>query len=252
MPDPSLTGVKALTFDIFGTVVDWRPHIINTLQSLSPPSAQHIDWAEFAQKWRLSHGQFCGTYSPSSDQPFKTTDGHHQESLFTLLTELNLPSDTFTAEQVEQLVQTWHELTPWSDSAAGIAELKKRFKTAMLSDGNKSCLEDLDKNGKLGYDEIFSSEDFKAYKPHPSVYLGACERLNLEPKEVAMVAAHLGDLAAASRLGFKTIYVERKEEERWGLEEERYKKAKEWVDLWVGLDDGEGGLEQVAKRLVEK
>ncbi|KAK4200708.1 HAD-like domain-containing protein [Triangularia verruculosa] len=263
MPDPSLTGIKALTFDVFGTVVDWRPHIINTLRTLAPPSAKHVDWADFAQQWRLSHGQFCGSYQPSpspSSQPFKTSDDHHRESLPTILSDFNLPPTTFTPEQVEQLVQTWHELTPWPDSPAGIAKLKQRFKTAMLSDGNRSCLVDLDKNGNLGYDEIFSSEDFKAYKPHPTVYLGACQRLGLQPTEVAMVAAHLGDLAAAHKLGFKTVYVERPREERWDVTSDRYTRAKEWVDLWVGLDDvegglkaleqGRGGLVEVAKRLV--
>ncbi|KAK4645386.1 hypothetical protein QC761_201020 [Podospora bellae-mahoneyi] len=250
MPDPSLTGVKALTFDIFGTVVNWRPHIISTLRALAPPTFKEVDWPLFALKWRLSHGKFCGSYLPSPSNPFKTTDSHHRDSLPALLTEFSLPPDTFSPSQIELLVQTWHELTPWPDSAAGIARLKKRFKTAMLSDGNKSCLEDLNRNGHLGYDEICSSEDFKAYKPHPSVYLGACQKLGLEPKEVAMAAAHLGDLAAAHKLGFKTVYVERLDEERWGRDEQRYDKAKEWVDLWVGLDDGKGGLEEVANRLV--
>ncbi|KAK0666282.1 HAD-like domain-containing protein [Cercophora samala] len=251
MPDPSLTGVKALTFDIFGTVVNWRPHITSTLQALSTPSTAHIDWPLFAQQWRLSHGRFCGTYTPSPSKPFKTTDDHHRESLPTLLSDFHLPPSTFSPSQTNQLVQAWHHLPPWPDSPAAITKLKTRFKTATLSDGNISCLQDLDKTGNLGYDEIFSSEHFKAYKPHPSVYLGACQKLNLEPGQVAMVAAHLGDLAAASKLGFKTVYVERPGEERWSPDEERYKKAKDWVDLWVGLDsEGKGGLGEVADRLV--
>ena len=86
------------------------------------------------------------------------------------------------------------------------------------------------------------------YKPRSEVYLGACRLLGASgPGEVAMVAAHLGDLEAARGLGMRTVYVERRGEEEWGVEEERYKEARGWVDLWVG--EGEGGFEEVARAL---
>lgn len=108
-----------------------------------------------------------------------------------------------------------------------------------------TLLEDLAKHGGLPYKEILSAEDFGCYKPHRDVYLGAARKLGLEPGECALVAAHLGDLEAARGCGFQTIYIERKEEEAW--KGERVEASREWVDMWVGVD--EGGFEEVARRL---
>lgn len=119
--------------------------------------------------------------------------------------------------------------------------------TATLSSGNRSLLADLDRFGGLGFARLMSAEDFKAYKPDPKTYLGAAEMIGARPEEVAMVAAHLGDLDAARKLGSRTTYVERRQEEGWQESEERYQAAKQWVDLWVGVD--EGGFVEVARRL---
>lgn len=106
---------------------------------------------------------------------------------------------------------------------------------------------DLAEYGKLPYTQIISAEDFKAYKPHKDVYLGAARKLGLEPGECALVAAHLGDLNAAKGCGYQTVYVEREQEEGWGKDE--VEAAREWVDMWVGV--GEGGFEEMARRLGE-
>lgn len=140
----------------------------------------------------------------------------------------------------------WHYLEPWPDSAAGLHKLGTRFSTSTLSNGNQSLLKDLNAHGSLGFKKLQSSADFKAYKPHPSVYLGAAQAMGLEPGEVAMVAAHLSDLKAAKGCGFRTIYVERKGEEDWSPDQQDYKDAQNWVDLWL-REDKEGFLE-VAKR----
>lgn len=150
-----------------------------------------------------------------------------------------------------------HRLTPWPDSAAGLRALGSGggddeedglgLVTATLSNGNRALLADLDSFGSLGFDTLFSAEDFGAYKPDPGVYLGAAARLGAEPAQVAMVSAHLNDLDAARRLGLRTIYVERDGEEDWDVGGERYEAAKGLVDLWVGVD--EGGFIEVARRL---
>jgi len=164
-------------------------------------------------------------------------------------------AEVFTPEEVEGLAREWHFLQPWADSAPGLERINKGgYVTATLSNGNLELLRDLDSGlrgsgsgGEGGFKHLLSAEMFRAYKPHPSVYLGACEALGLEPNEVAMVAAHLGDLAAARALGMRTVYVEREGEEEWEVGEERYEEARGWVDLWVAV--GEGGFEEVARRL---
>ncbi|KAK4190656.1 HAD-like domain-containing protein [Podospora australis] len=251
-PDPTLSNVKALTFDVFGTVVDWRSTVTTALQntaaSSSNPTLANVrrDWDHFAQLWRNSYGQFTRNFIPGQTS-WKDIDTHHRDSLLSLLADWDL-ADTLTPEEVEQLTKTWHFLTPWSDSSAGIQRLGTKYVTATLSNGNTSLLNDLNESGKLHFQRIISAADFKAYKPNAKVYLGACETLGLEPEQVAMVAAHLGDLAAARELGFRTVYVERPGEEEWEPEEERYAEARKWVDVWIG--EGEGGLEEVARRLV--
>ncbi|KAI2605968.1 haloacid dehalogenase [Hypoxylon fragiforme] len=273
---PALRNIKALTFDVFGTVVDWRSTVEDALAEVaqakvasptyaSLPAASRArlealtadDWARFAQEWRASYHVFTSTFVPG-ETAWKDIDAHHLDSLRVLLrawglADIFLPSsadddDDEGGEEVRSLSLVWHRLRPWADSAAGIRRLGTRLQTATLSNGNQSLLRDLDAHGGLGFRRIISTADFGAYKPHPSTYLGAAAALGARPDEVAMVAAHLGDLAAARELGFRTIYVERPGEEQWGPREGRYREAREeWVDLWVA--EGEGGFEEVARRL---
>lgn len=125
--------------------------------------------------------------------------------------------------------------------------LNRKFITSTLSNGNQSLLQDLQDHGNLGFAKLQSSEDFRAYKPHPRTYLGAARVLGCkaEEGEVAMVACHLSDLQAAAGLGFRTVYVEREREEDWEVGGEDYEAARGWVDLWV--KEGEGGFVGVAK-----
>lgn len=293
MPDHgphALKGIKALTFDVFGTVVDWRRPVEAALSAaLRPPSINGLlqrrrsattedeaaeraeaeararslsdaDVAALAQEWRNSYKRFTRGFRPGVDR-WKDVDAHHYDSLVALLKThglwgvLDPGDDEDGGDAVRELSLVWHELTPWPDSAAGLMALGAGdagepglgLVTATLSNGNHTLLADLDEHGGLGFSTLLSAEDFGAYKPDPRVYLGAAERLAVEPGEVAMVAAHLNDLDAARRLGLRTVYVEREREEDWEVGSERYEAARGWVDLWVGLD--EGGFVEVARRL---
>ncbi|KAK1750581.1 HAD-like domain-containing protein [Echria macrotheca] len=253
MPPP----VKAFTFDVFGTVVDWRTSIISALTtaatsklsspSLSPTTRSRLastDWSVFAAAWRAAYYAYTHGFVPGQT-PWRDIDAFHRDALVDLLSEHGL-SEVFTEDEITSLSRAWHFLTPWPDSAEGIRRLSANggYRTATLSNGNVSLLKDLDEHGGLGFTEILSAEDFRMYKPNPGVYDGACERLKLAPGEVAMVAAHLGDLEAARARGMRTVYVEREGEEGW--DEGRVEEARTWVDVWVGL--GEGGVQEVARR----
>lgn len=259
------TPPKGLTFDVFGTVVDWRKTVTTTLihsaldkapsssrsANLSPEVRARLakltddDWAQFAQEWRNSYKQFVASFVPGETE-WRDIDTHHHLALVDLLKKYSLEG-LYTEAEVKDLSLVWHHLDPWADSALGLHNLGTKFITSMLSNGNQSLLKDLDKHGNLGFKKLQSSEDFKAYKPHPSVYKGAAKALGLEPGEVAMVAAHLNDLKAARGCGFRTIYVERKQEEDWSPEQDEYKEAKSWVNMWV--DESEDGFLEVARRL---
>jgi len=202
------------------------------------------DWAQFAQEWRNSYKKFTKGFVPGESE-WRDIDTHHHLSLIDLLKKWRLEG-LYTKDDVEDLSRTWHFLDPWADSSEGLHKLGSKFKTSTLSNGNQSLLKDLNEHGKLGFQKLQSSEDFKAYKPHRWTYDGAAKELGVKPEEVAMVAAHLSDLKAARGRGFKTIYVERKQEEDWDPEQEDYKDAKTWVDLWVTED--EEGFVEVARK----
>lgn len=260
----ALRNVKALTFDVFGTVVDHRSSVHQELvrrakEKIASPEFSTLpgalrarleamtddDWAKFGEEWRISYWEFTRSFVPGKT-PWKDIDTHHYDALHELLRKREL-TGIYTDDELRSLSLVWHKLKPWDDSAAGIRRLGTRFVTSTLSNGNRSLLQDLNAYGNLGFRRIISAGDFGAYKPHPNTYLGAVADLGFRPEEVAMVAAHLGDLAGARAVGLRTIYVERPREEAWSPEEERYKEARRWVDLWI--TESEDGLLEVAKRL---
>ena len=187
--------------------------------------------------------------------PFKSIDQHHCEALISLLAQHNL-SDLWSDTEIQKISMIWHFLDPWPDSSPGLSLLNNTFITATLSNGNTSLLSDLASHGSLPYTSIISAADFQAYKPHPSVYLGAAKKLGLQPQECALVAAHLGDLKAARECGYQTIYIERPEEEGWGRERVEDARQAGWVDMWVEMREGttfgdvddKGGFVEVARR----
>ena len=212
---------KALLTDVFGTVVDWRGTVtkhltvsaqeaLNSSSSSVPSAAREaaaqVSWPAFAQLWRESYYHFTRTYDPAKG-PFKSVDQHHLEALVKLVAEHGIDG-LWNEDQLKETSMIWHFLDPWSDSSTGLGMLNSSFITSTLSNGNTALLSDLAKHGSLPYAHLLSGEDFKAYKPHPDVYLGAAKKLGLEPGQCGLVAAHLGDLAAARKCGYQTIYSE--------------------------------------------
>ncbi|SPN97400.1 related to haloacid dehalogenase, type II [Cephalotrichum gorgonifer] len=257
----ALEGVTALTFDVFGTCVDWRTTVVEALEASlvskaestrTPPHFRERaaaltsrDCEDLAQKWRASYWAFTRSYVPGTT-PWKDIDTHHRESLAALLEEDAVGlRGAYSDAEVAELSLVWHRLAPWGDTTEGLRRLGARFRTATLSNGNRAILEDL--NGMVGggWDVLLSAEDFAAYKPSPAVYGGAMARLGVAEGEVAMVAAHLNDLEGARRCGMKTVFVERPGEERWPRD--RVEEARGWVDVWVTVE--EEGLLELARRL---
>ena len=101
---------------------------------------------------------------------------------------------------------------PGRDVPPGLAQLKRQFWLAPVSNGNISLMVDLARRNDLPWDAILGSEIAGDFKPKPRVYLAACEAFDLAPGECMMVAAHSHDLAAAAALGLRTGHIARPNE----------------------------------------
>ncbi len=199
--------VRALVFDVFGTVVDYRSTIIYEGERLNNEKSLHVDWASFADAWR-------GRYRPSMERvmrgevPWLNLDALHRQSLDELLTEYAV-DEHFDEDARVQLNRVWHRLQPWPDAIPGLTHLRGRFVLATLSNGNVALLVNMAKYSALPWDCILSAELVRAYKPDPRTYRMAVELLGLHSHEVMMVAAHPEDLQAAAAQGLRTAYVPR-------------------------------------------
>jgi 2-haloacid dehalogenase len=206
LADSSPAGVKALAFDVFGTVVDWRGSIIREGMQWGQEKGLQVDWGRFADRWRAG-------YVPAMDKvrkgalPWMKLDALHSLILNDLLAEFNIKG--LTEEEKNHWNRVWHRLKPWPDAVEGLTHLKKSFVIATLSNGNVSLLVEMAKFAALPWDTVLSAELFHHYKPDSEAYLGAADLLGCQAQEVMMVAAHPGDLSAARACGLKTAFVPR-------------------------------------------
>ena len=208
MPSPDLQfgSVKALVFDVFGTVVDWRGSIIRDVEDLARRKNLRVDAAQFADAWRAGYAPTMNRVR-TGELPWTKLDALHRRILDRLLVEFGLT--TLSETEIVALNLVWHRLQPWPDAVGGLTRLKKKFVLAPLSNGNLSLLTDLARYGGLPWDCILGAELVRHYKPDPEVYRSAADFLDLKPVEVMMVAAHLIDLRAAKAVGLKTAFVPR-------------------------------------------
>lgn len=197
-------NVKALVFDVFGTVVDWRASIIREGQLLAVRKAYDIDWASFADSWRSGYGPAMNRVR-TGELPWTKIDDLHRMILDDLVLEYGL--EGMSEAELDHFNRAWHRLSPWPDTVAGLNRLKTKFVIATLSNGNVSLLTNMAKNAGMPWDAVLSAELSGHYKPDPEVYLKAADLLGLRPEQVMMVAAHPGDLRAAARTGMRTAYV---------------------------------------------
>ena len=201
--------VKAMTFDIFGTVADWRGSIIREGQDVWAAKGVEVDWEQFADEWRAGYGPAMQRVR-SGDLPWMNIDALHRLILDDLLARYQISS--LAEDDKDQLNRVWHRLNPWPDVASGLTRLRRRAIIAALSNGNVGLLVNMARHGGLCWDCVLSSELAKHYKPDPEVYRTAAALLGLEPHEVMMVAAHNGDLKGAQAVGFRTAFVHRPRE----------------------------------------
>ncbi|HEX9182443.1 MAG TPA: haloacid dehalogenase type II [Burkholderiales bacterium] len=205
----SAPAVKALVFDVFGTVVDWRGSILREARELARRRRLKLDAAAFADAWRAGYRPAMARVR-SGELPWTKIDDLHRMILDGLLARFGLQG--LDEAELDHLNRVWHRLEPWPDARKGLAALKRRHVIATLSNGNVALLTNMAKHARLPWDCILSAEVVRHYKPDPETYLGAADLLGVKPQELMMVAAHKDDLHAARACGLKTAFVPRPKE----------------------------------------
>lgn len=203
--------VRALLFDTFGTVVDWRNGIAREVRDFLQRHSLRGDPHDFADEWRARY-QPAMERVRSGGRDFVRLDVIHRENLEGALHASGHDPARFDPAELDELNRAWHRLDPWPDSVAGLTRLKRRYFIAPLSNGNIVLLANMAKRAGLPWDAILGAEVVRAYKPQPIAYTGTAEVLGLKPEQCMMVAAHNDDLAAASAVGMRTSFVLRRTE----------------------------------------
>jgi len=202
----SSTPVKALLFDVFGTVVDWRGTITREMQRFGSKHGINQDWNQFALDWRALYQPSMESIRDGS-RGYVKLDQLHRENLQQLLVDYQL--DSFDEQQLDHINRVWHRMEPWADVLPGMQRLRKRFVLGSLSNGNVALIVNMAKHSGIPWDMILGSETAQGYKPQEKVYMHGVNMLDLEPQQCMMVAAHNYDLRAARALGLKTAYINR-------------------------------------------
>jgi 2-haloacid dehalogenase len=201
-----LVSVRALVFDVFGTVVDWRTSVAREVEALAKRKEVSVDGAKFADAWRAGYGPSMNRVR-NGELPWTKLDHLHRMILDRILPEFGITG--LSEAETDHLNRAWHRLQPWPDVGRGLTRLKKTFIIAPLSNGNIALMTNLARHAGLPWDCILGAELVRRYKPDREVYQSAADFLGLEPAGVMMVAAHLGDLRAAKGAGLRTAFVPR-------------------------------------------
>lgn len=224
------SNYRALLFDVFGTVVDWKGSLTRDLGTYATEQGlPENDWEQFALDWRALYQPAMETIR-SGSRGYVLLDTLHRENLLSLLPKYSL--ENLTSEQIDYVNHAWHRLQPWADCLPGMYRLRRQYILASLSNGNVALMVGMARHSSIPWDAILGSEPTQGYKPQPQVYLKSAEMLGLKPEQCVMVAAHNDDLRAAATLGFSTAYINRPYE--YGASQTADKTAE---DNWTFICD---------------
>ena len=203
-------GVKALFFDVFGTLVDWRSGVARDAELVLEPRGFALDWLALADAWR-------GQYQPAMEEirsgrlPYTKLDVLHRQMLQKILPRFGI--EKIADADLNQLTLAWHRLDAWPDVQPGLAMLRRRFLVAPVSNGNIAIMNDLARRNDFRWDAILGADHARDFKPKAAVYLAAADAFGLNPAECMMCAAHSSDLQAAAANGLRTAFIARPQED---------------------------------------
>jgi 2-haloacid dehalogenase len=201
--------IKALFFDVFGTLVDFRSGVASEAERLIAPKGKSLDWGACADAWR-------GEYQAGMEEIRSGREGYvrldiiHRRNLDRILPRFGL--EDLDENTRAELNLAWHRLDAWPEVRAALARLRNQFRIAPLSNGNIALQVDLARRNNFPWDAILGGDFSRDYKPKPQVYLDAVDAFGLKPAECLMVACHSTDLAAATSHGLRTAHIARPNE----------------------------------------
>ncbi|MDP2357699.1 MAG: haloacid dehalogenase type II [Beijerinckiaceae bacterium] len=199
---------KALFFDVFGTLVDWRQGIARESEAILSSFGHSLDWCAFADDWRAQ-------YQPTLEQvrsgkrAYEKLDALHRENVQPVLARHGVDASD---AMLDALTNAWRRIPACPDTPAALIRLRERFLMAPVSNGNISMMAMLARFNDFHWDAVLGAELADDYKPNAEVYLTACAAFDLAPEQCVMVAAHTYDLKAAAALGLRTAHVARPNE----------------------------------------
>jgi 2-haloacid dehalogenase len=202
----SLPAPRALFFDVFGTLVDWRSGVAREAEALLGALGVQLDWLAFADAWRAEY-QPAMERVRSGNLPYRKLDSLHRENLERVLPRFGITS--CDEPTLEALNRAWHRLDAWPDVAAGLRRLELEFWIAPVSNGHIALMVALARRNGFVWSAVLGAELAGDYKPKRQVYERACDAFDLAPHECMMVAAHADDLRAAGSAGLRTAFVAR-------------------------------------------
>lgn len=202
----TVPAIRALTFDTYGTLVDWRISVLTELRGFGGPRARGMDWEAFLAAWKACYRPGMDRVN-SGEWPWTTVEAIYRRGLVTLLDAHGLGD--LGEEDVDHLSRVWWRLSPWPDVVSGLTRLRRRYVISPLSNASFAGMVHLARFAGLPWDCVITAENARCYKPRPEVYRAALELLGLAPAEVMMVAAHNYDLRAARQQGMRTAFIPR-------------------------------------------
>ena len=176
--------IKAVLFDTFGTIVDWRSSIAREGAAVAlQKGLTKFDSDEFARAWRAGYRPGMARVT-AGERSWVSIDVIHRERLDEILPQFGLPMLNETER--DHLNRAWHRLTPWPDSVPGLKRIKSKFLISPLSNGSVVLLSTIAKRAGIPWDFIFSSDMHRAFKRNPVVYQNAIRLLGMAPNEIMM------------------------------------------------------------------
>ncbi len=194
-------NVTALIFDIGGTVFDWQTSIVAAL-SRHRCFAQ-VDHQSLALACRAGFLEGAGGLARGKD-PSLTSDALFARVTREKCRELELdPPEAARAD----LELAWRRMPAWSGAQPAIAALRTRYVAVPLTILSLPMAIGSSRASGIDWDGILTCDLLGAFKPDPRCYQRAAEVIDRRPDEIAMVASHPGDLRAAMRSGYRSVYI---------------------------------------------
>lgn len=200
-------NIKALTFDLFGTVLDLGGSLIPYIrQSLDVRNVDSVTADDFWEQWRYRQRieQYQDTMMLLGHSGYLETV---RRALHYTLRQNEIHA---TSDSLDEFMHGWRYLSAFPDVLPALTRLNSKFKLVVLSNGDPEFLDYLVKERVVwNFDDVISVSSVGAFKPHPAVYRGAAGKLELEVSECLMVSANSFDIMGARACGYKGAYVNR-------------------------------------------